>query len=264
LVETPFESALRGAIAGQACIDVDNRVDRHERITLTMTLDPLTDYILDIEAQPAVGDPSYPLFRRRFSTSRYESMPALAAATFTTPLRHRRLADPSGLVSLSGTPAAAPVQRVEDDMLEQALRAARWGDLARPTAPRLTVIWQDGAGGAPPQPVALLLETPEPLWRSRGVPREVQDGQGTKRYQLVPQQWLDVVETPPGAPLVARLVHSTDGGRTLAVLRSNARSDTLNLALRRTHHPLFEGNAASTTAALVVAVLTAAPWEELP
>ncbi len=261
LVETPFESALRAAIVDQPCVDANRQTDRHERITLTMKLEPLTDYILDLEAQPAVGDPSYPLFRRRFSTSRYASMPALAAATFATPLRHRRLADPSALLSLSGVPAAGPVQRVEDDRLEQALRAARWGELARPSTPRLTVIWKDGA---PPQPIALLLETPEPLWRSRGVPREVQDGQGTKRYQLVPQTWLDVVETPPAAPLVARLVHSTDGGRTLAVLTPNARGGTLSLALRRTHHPLFEGNAASTTAALVAAVLTAAPWEELP
>jgi hypothetical protein len=264
LVETPFESALRAAIADQPCVTAENQTERHERLTLTMQLEPLTDYILDLEAQPAVGDPSYPLFRWHFSTGRYESMAALAAATAAAPVRHRRLADPSALLGLSGVPAAGSVQQVADDALEQALRAARWGELARPAAPRPTVIWQDGAGGGPPQPVALLLETPEPLWRARGVPQEVQDGQGTSRYQLVPQAWLDVIETPPAAPLVVRLVHSTDGGRTLAMLGPAARGGTLNLALRRTHHPLFEDDTVSTIASLVSAVLTAAPWEELP
>ena len=57
-----------------------------------MKLDPLTNYVLDLEAQPAVGNPSYPLFRRNFGTSRYESMQAFAVAASAAPVRHRRLA----------------------------------------------------------------------------------------------------------------------------------------------------------------------------
>jgi hypothetical protein len=45
------------------------------------------------------------------------------------------------------------------------------------------------------------------------------------------------------------------------VLRPNARGGALTLALRRRHHPLFEGDAANEDFPLVSAALTRAPWE---
>lgn len=259
---TPFESSLRAAVADQPCVNAGNVTDRHERITLKLKLEPLTGYLLDLEAQPAASDPSYPMFRRHFSTSRYAGMAALAAAVAQTAVQHRRVADASPLTALAARNPGTPVLPLRDLELEQTLRALRWGDLARPAGPRLTVIWQDGAGGAPPRPFALLLETPEPLWRWRQVPVEVTDSHGTRRYQLQPQPWLDVVETPAGGPLVSRFVHSTDGGRTLVMLQPAARGGTLTLALRRTHHPLFEGDQAAETAALAAITLAMAPWED--
>lgn len=260
-VMTPFESALRDAVAIHDCIDLAQVAPRHERVTLTMKLEPLTNYIFDLEAQPAASPPSYPMFRRHFSTSRYESMAALAAEVVQAAVEHRRVANPGALAQLAAANPGAPVLEVRDLAFEAALREARWGDLARPARPRVTVIWQEGAGGAPPQPVALLVEATEPLWRQRDVPVEVTDKHGVRRYALQSQTWLDVVETPTGGPLAARFVHSTDGGRTLVMLRPGARGGTLSLGLRRSHHVLLEGNAVVDIAALARVGLTAAPWE---
>src|SRR5213079_929685 len=104
----------------------------------------------------------------------------------------------------------------------------RWGDLSRIVAPRVTVIWQDGQGANPPQPVALLLETLEPLWRFRGVPEEVPDDTGTRHYKLKSEPWLDVVEVINAGPLVSRFVFSAGGGRTLVLLGPNARGAMLS------------------------------------
>jgi hypothetical protein len=259
---TPFESALREIVANQPCIDAVQDTTQHELIKLKMQLDPLTNYILDLEAQPTAADPSFPMFRRSFNTSRYADFKAMATDVRTAPLGQRRLANLAPLAALAARNPGAAVLAVADRDLEEALRAARWGDLARPAGPRVTVIWQDGAGGAPPQPFALLLETPESAWRTRGVPALVGDPDAVKRYRLQPQAWLDVVETPAGAALAARIVRSTDGSRTLVVLQPGARGATLSLALRRTNHRLFENNSNNDTAPLVAASLAAAPWEE--
>ncbi len=79
VARTPFGSALGNALVGQPCINTSSEGNRHERVTLTMQLEPLTDYILDLEAQPAASNPAYPPFRRHFTTSRYASMAELAA-----------------------------------------------------------------------------------------------------------------------------------------------------------------------------------------
>lgn len=257
---TPWESALRVAVADQPCLTITGPSARQERITLTMDLEPLTDYILDIEGEPSTNDRMHPLFRRHFSTSRYQNARALATAIAQAKVRHCRVADGSALIKLGDQHPGLAVQ-VPNLEIEQCLRRVRWGDLTRPDQPRVTLIWQDGAGGIPPQPVALLLETTEPLWRWRQVPEEVTDQAGTRRWQLRPKPWLDVIEPSGAASVVTRFVSSAGGGRTLALLRPGARGGTLNLALRQTHHDLFDGDHAVETTKLATASLAMAPWE---
>lgn len=259
---TPFECSLRETLAGQPCISISNQTAAHELVTLKMKLEPLTDYILDLEARPSAAAPSYPMFRRHFSTSRYESMEALAADVNKTQVQHRRVASTAPLAILAAQNPGPSILQVSDLDIENALRRARWGDLSRPVSPRLTVIWKDGAPGTPPQPFALLIETTEPLWRWRDVPQEVRDSHGTRRYQLQPAVWLDVIETTAGVRLVSRFIRSSGGGRTLVVLKPSARGGTLSLALRHTHHTLFEGTTAVRTASLKTVSLAMAPWED--
>ncbi len=178
-------------------------------------------------------------------------------------MQHRRVADASPLAAWAAQAAfTGQVVKVPDLDFERALRALRWGDLARPGRPRVTVMWQDSSAAAPPQPSAVLVETPEPLWRWRDVPREVPDSRGTRRYQLRPQPWLDVVATSERDPLILGFVHSTDGARTLVMLQAAARGQLLGLELRRTHQTLFEGNQDEEKAALAAVSLATAPWED--
>jgi len=258
---TPWESAIREMLADQPCLNLTDEIDRHEQIAIPLQLEPLTDYILDIEAEPTAGDPVHPLFRRHFTTSRYRDMPALAAAVAGSPTRHRRVADATPLAAL-GAGAAGKLAVVRDLDIEAALRAVRWGDLARPTAPQVTLIWQDGLAGDPPQPMAVLLEAPEALWRWRDVPVSTTDAYGRRRYTLQPAPWLEVAEAPAAVPVSEGFVSSAGGGRTLVLLRPNARGATLSLLLKHIHHPLFEANNAVETATLATVSLSAAPWEE--
>ncbi|PEC65014.1 hypothetical protein [Bacillus toyonensis] len=266
VVMTPFESALRKALPKlqngvESCIDSSQQTNWHEVVTLKMKLEPLTNYILDLEAHPTFGHSSYPLFRRNFSTSRYENLMAFAADLNQTLVVHRRVANAAPITGLAAKSLGTMTLQIHDQDFEDALREVRWGDLALPRKPRLTVIWQDGVGSMPPQPIGMLIETTESLWRWRDVPQEVNDENGNYQYQLQPQPWLDVFETPIDGPVVSRLVFSTGGCRTLIIFNSTARGGTLSLSLRRYHHMLFEGNNSVETAALQVVSLAKAPWE---
>ena len=88
---------------------------------------------------------------------------------------------------------------------------------------------------APPQPVALLLQSPEPHWRSRPLPTQVMID-GRTRWRLAPQFWLTLEAAN------AALVRTTAGDRTLIRLAPQARGRHQNVTLRRTHQPWIEGD----------------------
>jgi hypothetical protein len=264
IVRTPFEDALLGAVAGGSCITA-GQADRHERLTLTLPLEPMTNYILDIEPTPRpappADKPAYPLFRRQFSTSRYATMQALATDVFGRTPVHRAVQDASALTALAALHPGSTAVAVSDVELEQVLRAIRWGDLARPADPRVTVLWATAPGVTSERAVAILLETPEPLWRWRDVPEHVTDPNGTRRWELRQQASLEVGDTgAAGTP--TRLVHSTDGARTVVVLSPFviATGGRVALELRRMHHPLFEGDVAVEREPLVTLKLARPPW----
>ena len=253
-VATPWESAFGDVLPDLDCLSAAEEANRHEINTLTLKLEPRTAYMLDLQTEHS--DDS--LYRLHFNTSRYATPQALVDDFPTTTAAHRRLASVAPLTALGALQPGERCVTVRDLDLEQALRAAQWGDLARPTRPRAIVIWEDGP---PPQPVAVLLETPEPLWRWRPVPREVPDEAGTRRFQLVPQCWLDVEETTMG-DVVAQFIVTPGGSRALALLRPPARGKTLQLDLRRHPHRLFEGNpAVQPPLTLLNIPLATAPWE---
>ena len=253
-VVTPWESALGTVLPDLDCLPEIQETDRHEINTLTLQLEPRTAYVLDLETDRS-ADGS--LYRLHFNTSRYATMQVMAQDLAAAPVRHRRLASAAPLTALGTLPPGERCLTVRDLDLENALRAAQWGDLARPTQPRATVIWDDSV---PPQPVAVLLETPEPLWRWRPVPQEVPDDAGTRRFELVPQCWLDVEETA-GGDVVAQFVVTTGGSRALILLWPPARGNALYLDLRRHHHRLFERDTTVQTVPLLNVPLGMAPWE---
>jgi hypothetical protein len=263
-VFTPWESSMKQILAGQDCVEEVNDDNRHEQIRLTLELDPLTNFVLDITTDPNGLLPASPLFRLGFSTSRFASMKDLAAAVKSVPPQHRFLEDVSPLTKLSSDhPGAAAVQ-IPDLDLEMALRSAQWGDLGPTAKPRVSVIWQDGGGDQPPQPTAVLIETTEPLWRQRKTPAEITGEDQVKQFTLQPETLLDLTDTSAGGALVTRFIFSPGGGRTLVLLKAAARGGQLTLALNRYHCPLFEFelNSNVETTGLLDVSLAVAPWEE--
>ncbi|MFE7375673.1 hypothetical protein ACFU6E_13400 [Bacillus cereus] len=266
-VMTPFESALRNAVP---CIETSNEKLSQEQVNLKMKLQPLTDYILDLKAvdpnnKTESDAESYPMFRRHFSTSRYENVKAFASDldVAVKHVNHRWIANTEPLAKLAAqSSGSSDPLKVREMELEDALRQVRWGDLARPTTPRLTVIWQDGPAGTSVQPFALLIETTEPIWRWRDVPEEVKDEHDTYRYELVSEVWLDMFESTAGNKLVSRFVYSTSCDRTLVILKPASKGSKLPLSLRRYNHKLFEGNTNTEVVELQPVSLEKAPWED--
>lgn len=262
---SPFAAALGEVVREQDCVAASGGMNLHERVTLTLRLEPSTDYVLDVELRPG-ATPTYPPLRRHFSTSRYATMAALAAAVAAAPVRHRRAADVTALATLPAPALGTQAVAVDDLALERVLRALRWGDLAAPRDPCVTVLWRDAASAAQRAAIAaVLIEAPEPLWRWRDVPREVADQDGTRRFELRPAAWLEVAAGTPAA--VSALVRSTGGTRTLVRVSplAGATPPTLTLWLRRLPLPLFEAGGSIEQQPLATIDLAArAPWEVEP
>jgi hypothetical protein len=114
-----------------------------------------------------------------------------------------------------------------------------------------------GAAGTPAQPVAILVEAAEATWRERMVP--VRQGD---EFRYGSQRWLEIVDAGE-AQVVNRLVWTSDGASTLAILHPNVRGKRVVLLLKRNHHPLYEGDTTSPPATVADVVLTP-PWEADP
>jgi hypothetical protein len=262
---TPFEESLRLALRDQDCVPAAHTLPlSQEKWDLNLLLDPLTDYVFDIEAEPGLpqepNQPSRPLYRRSFTTSRYKSLEEMIAAISSAPLRHRRLANPKPLVDLA-VPAGAGPQAVRELDFEMALRQSGWGDLRPPDAPEVTIIWDDQS---PPQPAAVLLNLPEPLWRWRQTPEkhiDPADPLKTETYMMKRQPWLELAEA--GGPVVRRFVFTSGGGRSLVVMQANARGANLSLVVRRSRTKLLDGSDGLDSLPLRSLSLTEAPWESV-
>lgn len=202
LVVSPWEATVRRLLGDRACGDFDPDSDGHGRAVLPFLLDPLTDYVLDLEAvrpdgtvdRPTprpddVGD--RPRFRQRFTTSRYAGRAELAEAVRTVRVVSRRVPDPSPLEALEAV--------VTDDVMDRAVLGAGLDLRARPTEPAAWKLWRPDS---PATPLAIFLETTEPLWRYRLEPTPTYDGTGhIERWTLESTEWLGIDELVPTSPV---------------------------------------------------------------
>ncbi len=223
---SPWESSIRHRLADRACLNLETAGNRHGRVNLPFAMDPLTDYIMEVEMldpSDRVVKPSNlekevgerPLFRMNFSTSRYPTREACAEAV--------RIARVSGKVISNFTPLASLSGMVSDEALDVATMAAEIPLNERPESPTITVLWSTDST---PQPLAIVIETPEPLWRMRDEPEPEYDdtGEYILRWRLNKRQWLEVDELVRSDPGI--LVH--DGGdflrRTTALKQHSNRT----------------------------------------
>ena len=158
------------------------------------------------------------------------------------------------LTSLAATPT--------DVQLEQALRDAGLGALKAAIVPRVFVIWQDDSPHS--QPVAVLIDTPEPLWRQRLTPTKMPNDSDPEFYwDLQLQTWLQPVEVPDaGGPIVNRFVRSPGGGRTLVLLNPAVLGRTLHLSLQKNLNSLLDRETSFAPVSMITVYLPIAPWED--
>lgn len=262
-VLSPWEAAVADLVRG-TCVEVSGERIRHTMATIPIPLEPFTDYVLDIEsvdksAPESASGPS--IWRRSFSTGAFPGLEEFARSFMIAALEHR-FAQPGALQAIGPMFAAAPP---EGSQLDEALMNAGLEPLAVPKFPRVVVFWQSGAG--PPQPAAVLIDSSEPMWRSRSVPRELTDAgpAGAKRYELVPVGWLALAEQPGGDAVVDRIVRAPGGQRALVTLKPNSRGKRLRLALKRIaqKEPYLDGPTATDQFFSVADFrFVRAPWEE--
>ncbi len=128
LVLSPWEATVRRLFGDRSCGDFDPDSDGHGRAVLPFLLDPLTDYVMDLEAMrpdgtvdrpsPRAGDVGdRPRYRQRFTTSRYASRAAFAEDVRTARVVSRRVPDSAPLDTLG------PV--VTDDVMDRACARRR-------------------------------------------------------------------------------------------------------------------------------------------
>jgi hypothetical protein len=269
-VLSPWEEAVVELLDG-SCVSTDGTRIRHLSATVPIPLDPRTEYVLDVEqvdlAAPAdATGPS--VLRRSFTTSAFGDFAAYAAAFRAVKIAHRAAA----ASSLRGFGASHPDGRTAGTQFDDAVRAAGLDVRPTPAFPGVTILWDQAAGQAP-QPVAVLLDGTEPLWRSRPTPTKVPDldaqGQpdpnGIIRWQLVDKPWLRVEPGSANQAGIEAVVRAPGEEQAIVVLSAGSRGKRLVLALRRiafTEAFLEGASAMDSIEAIVDLTLARAPWEE--
>ena len=253
-IASPWEEAVRVVVADLPCVAGGGQRDDHVAIQLPFPLDAKTDYLVDLVREPkAGGGASELVYRHGFTTSRYRSLAEFAQTMRAAIVEHRTVPAPGPLGALAANPTGA--------QLDEAFAASGLDPLGVPRHPQVLVLW---AAGAPlPQPVAVVLDANEALWRRRLAPARVtpvdpQDPRGA-RWISQPFQWLGLQSS--GTAVVNRVVEAPGGQRAVVLLAPAQRGRRLELNLVRANDPVTGSGAAAALVANLTFV--AAPWEDV-
>jgi large repetitive protein len=266
-VLSPWEDAAQNLVAN-SCVPVDGDRIRHTMTTIPIPLDLYTDYVIDIEMldqAAADGTPGERIWRGSFSTGGFRTVEEFATSFQIARVQHRGVHnDDSGkLAAIAVNFASRNPQGAE---LDSALTAAGLDPQPVPKVPRAIVFWESGVSD--PQPVAVLLDASEPMWRSRPIPTEVLDPGSAlgKHYEMVAIPWLDLQQQGGGDSIVNGIVQAPGGQRALITFKAGARGKHLRLALRRIaqNAAYLDGPTAIDRFYPVLDLsLLHAPWEEV-
>lgn len=276
---------------------------RHGKATVVAPLDRNCDYTLDLTYNetvtvPAGGSLGHSLVHRGFSTGSFATPSELAAAIATQALEHRSVTNSvTTFTALSDTPS--------DTDLDAAVAALGLGALAPPKDARLVLLWEQHSvvvdpaplGGhlsgksplpfpsphKPPAPttvvrtvpVAVLIDAPEPMWRTRSAPVAHTDpSTGMSWWEIGAQDWLTVGQAPIGEPgglnrvPLTRVVRNSAGTRLvclLGTLPGGPVTPEVHLALDRVIDPsgLLDAPGVAVTHDTVLQLQVGRPpWEE--
>lgn len=259
----PFEEALEKLLE-HSCVPVNHTRDRHSMVHIPIPMELYTDYIMDVEMtdqdapEGAIGQS---IWRRSFSTGGFRTLDAFAQSFIAARVKHRSAN--VGALQAIGTFFAA--RQPEGNEFDTKIIEAGLEPLELPDHPQLVVFWETLET---PQPVAIMIDASEPLWRRRMLPYERIDAspEGAKRYEMKLVTWLAPDEQSGGEPIVQQIIAAPGGQRALVILKANSRGKRLKLALRRIAQPepyLDGAGATDQYATIAELILISAPWEEV-
>lgn len=260
-VMTPWQQAVTELLNELPCTDGSGSTTHHTVIELPYDLEPLTDYLVDVLAVPkgaAHNANGRRVHRVNFTTSRFDTVADLASLVRLSGIEHRLVPTPAPLLALG--------ERPNGDQLDVAFQQAGLGVPEVPRYPRVQVLW---SGDAVPQPVAVVIESSEALWRERPMPTVVNGpvdaaDPSHQWWAAVVRDWLSVsvrvqaAGDPPQAT-VTRLVHGPGHTRAVAILTPGACGMELGLDLVLTADDL--AGTAERRAESVRVAFVRAPWE---
>lgn len=262
-VMTPWQETVTELLNSQPCTPGVGSRTYPVLMTFLYELEPITDYIMDIQAVPvgsAEGTAGRRVYRVNFTTSRFGTVDELAQLIRYAAVEPRLIETPSALTSLGVLPLG--------NVLDNAFVSAGLGVPEVPRYPRVQLLW---SGDAVPQPVAVVVECSEPMWRQQLRPEKVSgppDALDPNHawWKAVKSDWLAFKENvqapaagqPPRAPVVS-MVQAPGGTRAVVLLGPDARGCELVLDLVMVADKLA-GTTDQTALALSV-LLARAPWE---
>ncbi|MEM9636335.1 MAG: hypothetical protein AAGA94_01710, partial [Pseudomonadota bacterium] len=264
IVTTPFEAELEELLEG-GCVSVAHERVRHLTRDILVPLDPLTDYILDIETVPAGSDaPATIVHSLSFSTGAYGTLDEFAVELSALRERHRWVAS-GAMQAIASQFSSRQPQGAEFDA---ALIDAGLEPMPVPDRPRQVVFWEQPNPAALPQPVAILIDSPEPMERSWMFPKEAVDNSSDEPstyWKPTAVPWL-VLEPGSETPLrIDRIVVAPGAQRALVVLTPGSRGQRVQVEMVRralvTEHADPEGST-DRRFSLIDIALDRAPWEE--
>ena len=233
-VTSAFHKALREIADELPCVDPGPPPDREE-IFIPYDFDPLTEYLIDVFAVPtgatSVTDDDR-VHRISFTTSRFDAVSDLADLVRFGPTEDVVVTDPTALDTLPERPSGPELD-------EAFLRAG----LDAPTVPRYSstkVAWGERAGVM--EPVAVIIESSETLWRSRDLPVEMtadtdSDDPRHTWWVRTPTDWMTVQTS--GDAVVRRRVRGPGDTRLVVLLEPGQRGRTLQVDLVVPSNPFW-------------------------
>jgi hypothetical protein len=260
-VTSPFEQAVGELVDRLSCVDAGGGRTHHSVIEIPYDLEPLTDYLIDVMAVRTSGGAG----RRRvhrigFTTSRFGKVGDLADLVRLGAVGHRVVENPAPLLALPAAPTG--------DQLDAAFQAARLGVPTVPRYPKVEVLWSPAAV---PEPVAVLVECSESMWRSRPMPTKVLGpvdavDPAHQWWAAVRRDWLflapSVAPVAAGDPAragVASIVKGPGGTRAVVLLAGGSRGREVRLDLVVAADEL--AGAPENRAEAVRLAMLRAPWE---
>jgi large repetitive protein len=259
-VTSPFEQAVGELVGRLTCVEGAGGRTHHSVIEIPYDLEPLTDYLIDVMAVRTSGGTRRRVHRIGFTTSRFGTVGELADLVRLGTVGHWVVENPAALAALPPTPTG--------DQLDAAFQAARLSVPTVPRYPKVEVLWSPAAV---PEPVAVMVECSESMWRSRPMPTKVSGpldavDPAHQWWAAVRRDWLFLA--PSGAPVaagdparatIASIVRGPGGTRAIVLLAGGSRGREVRLDLVLAADELA-GSPESRAEAVRLAMLRA-PWE---